>query len=118
LHEGAEAGGVDEIDPAQIDHQRQGGSDAMAGDEVGELFVGVGVELAGETEQQALRLAFATPAQGDGQSLQVGDRSSPRSTHGRQCREGTPDCGNRNESSDLAALAQRRCAIRATNLAK
>jgi hypothetical protein len=47
-------------------------------DELGELLVGIGVQLSRETEQQALIPPFAAPSQGDGQSLQVGDGPSPQ----------------------------------------
>jgi hypothetical protein len=79
LDEGTETGGIDEVDAAQVDDQRGVAIGAVAADEVGELLVGVGIELACEPEQQALLPAFAASAQGDGQSLQIGDRSSPRS---------------------------------------
>jgi hypothetical protein len=77
LHEGTEARGIDEVDPAQVDHHRQAGLSLLLQDEFAELLVGVGVKLAGETEQQALLLPFTAPAQRDGQSLKVGDCSSP-----------------------------------------
>jgi hypothetical protein len=47
-------------------------------DEVTELLVGVGVELACETEQEAVLPLLKSATQGDGESLQIGDRSSPR----------------------------------------
>ena len=79
LHQGTESGGVDEIDAAQVDHDGELGIPSPLGDEIVEMLVGVGVELAGEPEDQAVRLPLAAAAQGDGQSLQVGDGSSPRS---------------------------------------
>jgi hypothetical protein len=80
LHQGPEAGGIDEVDATQIDDHRQIGAFALVGDEIPELLVGVSVELAGEAEQQTTFLPFATPAQGDSQSLQVRDCSSPRNS--------------------------------------
>ena len=79
LHQGTQTGGIDEIDPAQIDHDGEFRIPSPFGDEIVEVLVGVGVELAGEPEDQAVRLPLAAAAQGDGQSLQVGDGSSPRS---------------------------------------
>ena len=44
-----------------------------------ELLVGIGIQLPGEAEQQALRPTHAASSQGYGQSLQVVDRSNPQS---------------------------------------
>jgi|694.fasta_scaffold00659_4 hypothetical protein len=98
LHKNAEAGGVDEINATQIDHKRQGVGLAPLADEGAELLIGVGVKLADESEQQAVRLPLAASSQGDGQSLQVGDCSSPRIRVGQKCRERFRDGGNCNES--------------------
>jgi hypothetical protein len=78
LHEHAETGGVDEIDAAQVDDERQAVALGPLADEGAELLVGVGVQLADEGEQQTARLPFTASTQGDGQSLQVVDCSSPR----------------------------------------
>jgi hypothetical protein len=78
LHEGAESGGVNEIDAAEVDDDRKALTLVPIADELGELLVGIGVQLSRETEQQALIPPFAAPSQGDGQSLQVGDGSNPR----------------------------------------
>ena len=75
LHQGTEAGGVDEIDLAQIDHQRLGSAGEVIGDEGEKLLLGVGVELAGEAEQQTAVLLLKTTAQRHGQSLQISDGS-------------------------------------------
>ena len=50
---------------------------AMGAQKFNELFVGKGVQLAGETEQLALGLLFKATTQGDRQSLQVVNNSSP-----------------------------------------
>jgi hypothetical protein len=65
LHQGPETGGIDEVDATQIDDHRQIEAFAVVSDEIPELLVGVGVELAGEAEQQTTFLRFATSAQGD-----------------------------------------------------
>ena len=71
LDQGTEAGGIEEVDAAQIENHRLGSRAELSSDKIDELLVGIGVELAGEAEQQALRLQFAAPTEGDGQSLQV-----------------------------------------------
>ena len=75
LHQGAQTGGVDEIDPAQIQHQRLGATGEVLVDEGEKLLLGVGVELASETEQQTSVLLLKATAQGHGQSLQIRDGS-------------------------------------------
>lgn len=66
----------------EIDHQRLTVS-AVRGHKFPELFVGVGIQLAGEAEQLAVGLLLEAPSQGDRQSLQVVDGSSPQSVLGR-----------------------------------
>ena len=65
------------IDPREIDHQRLRGAGEVILDEAEELFVRVGIQLAGEAKQQAAVLLLEAAAQGDGQSLQIGDSSRP-----------------------------------------
>ena len=50
---------------------------AMGAQKLNKLFVGIGIQLAGETEQLALGLLFKATPQGDRQSLQVVNSSSP-----------------------------------------
>ena len=47
----------------------------VIGDEREKLFLGVGVQLAGEAEQHAAVLLFKATPQGHGQSLQISDGS-------------------------------------------
>lgn len=82
LDQDTKPGGIKEVDAAQVDHHRLGGLAEVPRDELDELLVRVGVKLAREAEQQALRLLLIAPAEGNGQSLQVGDGSSPLE-HGR-----------------------------------
>ena len=89
LHQGAESGGIDEVDTAQIDHQRQLAIALMAGDELVELLVGVSIQLAREAEQQALGLALTAPPKRDGQSLKVRDGSTPVERSGLKCSDAT-----------------------------
>jgi len=77
LHQGTETGGIEEIDAAEVENHGLGSLAEMAADELDELLVGVGVELAREAEQQALGLLLNAPAKRNGQSLQFGDGSSP-----------------------------------------
>ena len=60
---------------AQIEHQRLRGAGEVVVDEGEKLFLGIGVQLTGETEQQTAVLLFKATAQGDGQSLQISDGS-------------------------------------------
>lgn len=75
LHQGTQPRGVDEIDPAQIQHQRLRRAGEVIGDEGEKLLIGVGVELAGEAEQQTAVLLLKATAQRHGQSLQISDGS-------------------------------------------
>jgi len=75
LHQNAQAGGIDEIDPAQIDHERLGSAGEVITDKGEKLLVGIGVKLAGKAEQHAAVLLLKAAAQGDGQSLQISDGS-------------------------------------------
>jgi hypothetical protein len=81
LHQRPQAGGIDEVDPAEVDHEGQGAFPDVGRDEVAELLVGVGVELTCEAEQEAVLPPIQAAAQGDGESLQIGDRSSPRNSN-------------------------------------
>ena len=67
---------IDEIDMGEVDQQGFAVL-AMGAQKVDKLFVGIGVQLAGETEQLALGLLFKATTQGDRQSLQVVNSSSP-----------------------------------------
>lgn len=75
--EGAETRGINEINPAQIQHQGQGVGAAMIGDEVLKLLLGIGVQLSSELEQLTTVLPLKAAAQRHGQSLQVRDGSNP-----------------------------------------
>ena len=76
LDQGTKARRIDAIDMGEIDQQ---GFDALAmgTQKFNKLFVGKGVRLAGETEQLALGPLFKATTQGDRQSLQVVNSSSP-----------------------------------------
>ena len=67
---------IDEIDMGEVDQQGFAVL-AMGAQKFNKLFVGVGVQLASETEQLALGLLFKATTQGDRQSLQVVNSSSP-----------------------------------------
>ena len=67
---------IDEIDMGEVDQQGFAVL-AMGAQKFNKLFVGIGVQLAGETEQLALGLLFKATTQGDRQSLQVVNSSSP-----------------------------------------
>ena len=67
---------INEIDMGEIDQQGFAVL-AMGAQKFNKLFVGIGVQLAGETEQLALGLLFKATTQGDRQSLQVVNSSSP-----------------------------------------
>jgi hypothetical protein len=60
---------------------------AMALNELQKLFIGIGVQLADEAEQLAASLLLEAPAQGDGESMQVVDGSSPQGCSGAKCRD-------------------------------
>lgn len=64
LHKGSQTGGVDEIDLGKVDHQWMAAT-SMGGDEITELFVGVGVQLAREAKQLAVGLLFKSSTQGN-----------------------------------------------------
>ena len=115
FHQRTESGGIDEIDSAEIDQQGRRGGWNLAANELAELLVGIGVELAGEAEQQSLGQALATTPQGHRQSLQIVDRSNPPGGLRRKCSERNRKCDNRNETW---AEAQRRWAISSTKRAK
>ena len=87
LHEGSETGGIEEVDPAQIQHQRQAAAVDVSGHEIRKLFVRIGVQLAGEMEQNSIGLPFVATPQGYGQSLQIVDRSKPLRRLRGKCRE-------------------------------
>ena len=70
--------GINEINFTQVDHQGQFDPRSLLVDELGELLVGVGVELTCEAEHQALALTLTTAPQGNSQSVQVGDWSGSR----------------------------------------
>ena len=96
---------------AQIDHQRLTIA-AVRGHKFAELFVGVGIQLASEAEQLAVGLLLEASSQGDSQSLQVVDGSSPRSVLGRSVGS------NFAAAEDATKMRQRRLAIRAAKRAK
>ena len=50
---------------------------AMGAQKFNKLLVGIGVQLASKTEQLALGLLFKATTQGDCQSLQIVNSSSP-----------------------------------------
>lgn len=76
LHQRAQAGGVDEIDAAQVDDQGKGDALALFGDVVAELFVRIGIQLTREATDNGLVSLLAAPPQGHGQTLQFSDWSS------------------------------------------
>ena len=84
----------------------------MRGHKFAELFVGVGIQLASEAEQLAVGLLLEASSQGDSQSLQVVDGSSPRSVLGGSV-------GSKFAAAeDATKMRQRRLAIRAAKRAK
>jgi len=96
---------------AEIDHQRLTIA-AVRVHKFPELFVGVGIQLASEAEQLAVGLLLEASSQGDSQSLQVVDGSSPRSVLGRSV-------GSKFAAAeDATKVRQRRLAIRAAKRAK
>lgn len=111
LHKGAKTGGVEEVDVAEIDHQRLTTA-SVRGHKFTELFVGIGIELASEAEQLAVSLLFEAPSQRHRQSLQVVDGSSPQSVLGRSV-------GSKfDPAEDATKVRQRRAAIRAAKRPK
>ena len=75
--QGPQAGGIDEIDAAQVQNQGEGGGGSMLVNELTELTLGIGVELSREVQQDAAGLRLAAAAERDGESGQLGDGSRP-----------------------------------------
>ena len=75
LHQNPKAGGIDEINAAEVNHYRQGARAPLLADEGEEILVGIGIQLARKAEQQATSLLLRAAPQGDGQTLQINDRS-------------------------------------------
>ena len=115
LHEGPKAGGIEEVDPAEVDHQGQAAPLDLRGHELRKLFVGIGIKLARELEQHALGPPFIAAPQGYRQSLQIVDRSKPLGRIRGKCSERNRQCHNRNRTW---AKAQRRWAIKSAKRAK
>lgn len=113
LNEHTKTRGIDEIDLTEIDQQWLARA-AVGRDELAELLVGIGIQLAGEPEQLAVRLLLESPTQGHGESLQVGDGSCPPCGYGRKCRESCSFCS----SFGQTASGVRRAFISAVNRAK
>jgi hypothetical protein len=93
----------------------------MAGDELSELLVGIGVELACEMEQLTVGLLLEAAPQGYRQALQFGNGSRSWITSGAQCREHSRICITRNTSATgrrAADQAWRRSAISAAKREK
>jgi hypothetical protein len=61
LHQGAQAGGIEEVDATQVDHQGQSAAGAAIAHVGAELLIGIGIQLADEPEQQATVLPLAAP---------------------------------------------------------
>jgi hypothetical protein len=77
LDQRTQARRIDEIDMGEVDQQGFFAVMAMGPQKFNKLLVGVGVQLASETEQLALGLLFKATTQGDRQSLQIVNSSSP-----------------------------------------
>lgn len=76
LDQGTKARRIDAIDMGEINEQGFAVL-AMGAQKLNKLFVGIGIQLAGETEQLALGPLFKATTQGDRQSLQIVNSSSP-----------------------------------------
>ena len=87
LHQDPKAGGIDEINTAEVDHDRQRTRASLLADECKEILVGIGIQLARKTEQQATSLLLRAAPQGHGQSLQINDRSCPQWIERSKCRQ-------------------------------
>jgi len=62
LHQGTETRGIDEIDLAQVQHQRLRRAGEVVVDKGEKLLLGVSIQLPGETEQKTSVLLFKTTA--------------------------------------------------------
>ena len=62
LHQGTETRGIDEIDLAEINHQRLRGAGEVVVDKSKKLLLGVSIQLPGEAEQETSVLLFKTTA--------------------------------------------------------
>ena len=69
LHERTEARRIDEINLAQINHQRSQPCRCVEADEIPELTLGIGIQLPREMEQEALILGLKTSPERNSESL-------------------------------------------------
>lgn len=98
LDQRAKTRGIDEVDMGQVDQQRFAVL-AMGAKKFNKFFVGIGVQLAGETEQLALGLLLKATTQGNRQSLQVVNSSSLQIRSGTNCRAEKWGCRGRTRSA-------------------